>query len=62
MASDFGRVWRALNSDAPGRDRHLDLSPGTVKIVDQQIPIAPARHADEVAKSSTCCATETSYT
>src|SRR6202000_2245571 len=39
MASDFGRVGVRVNSIAPGEIDTSILSPGTEKIVDQQIPL-----------------------
>jgi NAD(P)-dependent dehydrogenase (short-subunit alcohol dehydrogenase family) len=45
MASDFGRVGVRVNSIAPGEIDTSILSPGTEKIVDQQIPDASSRHA-----------------
>jgi len=45
MASDFGRIGVRVNSIAPGEIDTSILSPGTEKIVEQQIPLQPARHA-----------------
>jgi len=55
MASDFGRIGVA-SIDRAGRNRPSILSPGTEKIVEQQIPLHRLGTPDEVAKSSTCCA------
>src|SRR5438552_7062352 len=51
MAADFGRIGVRVNSIAPGEIDTSILSPGTEKIVDQQIPLHRLGTPDEVAKS-----------
>ena len=60
MASDFGRVGVRVNSIAPGEIDTSILSPGTEKIVDQQIPMHRLGTPDEVAKIIYVLCTETS--
>ena len=60
MASDFGRVGVRVNSIAPGEIDTSILSPGTEKIVDQQIPLHRLGTPDEVAKIIYVLCTETS--
>jgi len=50
MASDFGRIGVRVNSIAPGEIDTSILSPGTDKIVEQQIPMHRLGTPDEVAK------------
>ena len=50
MASDFGRVGVRVSSIAPGEIDTSILSPGTEKIVEQQIPMHRLGTPDEVAK------------
>src|SRR6202008_4254792 len=49
MASDFGRVGVRVNSIAPGEIDPSILSPGTEKIVEQQIPMHRLRAPGEGA-------------
>ena len=49
MASDFGRVGVRVNSIAPGEIDTSILSPGTEKIVEEQIPMRRLGTPDEVA-------------
>jgi len=60
MASDFGRVGVRVNAIAPGEIDTSILSPGTEKIVDQQIPMHRLGTPDEVAKIVYVLCTETS--
>ena len=60
MASDFGRVGVRVNSIAPGEIDTSILSPGTEKIVEQQIPLRRLGTPDEVAKIIYVLCTETS--
>jgi len=60
IASDFGRVGVRVNSIAPGEIDTSILSPGTEKIVDQQIPMHRLGTPDEVAKIIYVLCTETS--
>jgi NAD(P)-dependent dehydrogenase (short-subunit alcohol dehydrogenase family) len=60
MASDFGRVGVRVNSIAPGEIDTSILSPGTEKIVEQQIPMHRLGTPDEVAKIIYVLCTETS--
>jgi NAD(P)-dependent dehydrogenase (short-subunit alcohol dehydrogenase family) len=50
MAADFGPVGVRVNAIAPGEIDTAILSPGTDKIVDQQIPLHRLGTPDEVAK------------
>jgi NAD(P)-dependent dehydrogenase (short-subunit alcohol dehydrogenase family) len=50
MASDFGAVGVRVNAIAPGEIDTAILSPGTEKIVEQQIPLRRLGTPDEVAK------------
>ena len=59
MASDFGRVGVRVNAIAPGEIDTSILSPGTDKIVDQQIPMHRLGTPDEVAKIIYVLCTET---
>ena len=49
MASDFGRVGVRVNAIAPGEIDTAILSPGTEKIVEEQIPMRRLGTPDEVA-------------
>ncbi|MGY4626311.1 NAD(P)-dependent dehydrogenase (short-subunit alcohol dehydrogenase family) [Bradyrhizobium sp. USDA 4486] len=60
MASDFGRVGVRVNAIAPGEIDTSILSPGTEKIVDQQIPMRRLGTPDEVAKIIYVLCTDTS--
>jgi len=50
MAADFGPVGIRVNAIAPGEIDTSILSPGTEKIVEQQIPLHRLGTPDEVAK------------
>jgi NAD(P)-dependent dehydrogenase (short-subunit alcohol dehydrogenase family) len=50
MAFDFGAVGVRVNAIAPGEIDTAILSPGTEKIVEQQIPLRRLGTPDEVAK------------
>jgi NAD(P)-dependent dehydrogenase (short-subunit alcohol dehydrogenase family) len=60
MASDFGPVGVRVNAIAPGEIDTSILSPGTEKIVDQQIPMHRLGTPDEVAKIIYVLCTDTS--
>jgi NAD(P)-dependent dehydrogenase (short-subunit alcohol dehydrogenase family) len=60
MASDFGRVGVRVNAIAPGEIDTSILSPGTDKIVEQQIPLHRLGTPDEVAKIIYVLCTDTS--
>jgi NAD(P)-dependent dehydrogenase (short-subunit alcohol dehydrogenase family) len=60
MASDFGRVGVRVNAIAPGEIDTSILSPGTEKIVEQQIPLHRLGTPDEVAKIIYVLCTDTS--
>jgi NAD(P)-dependent dehydrogenase (short-subunit alcohol dehydrogenase family) len=60
MASDFGRVGIRVNAIAPGEIDTSILSPGTEKIVAEQIPLHRLGTPDEVAKIIYVLCTETS--
>src|SRR6266436_5740988 len=60
MAADFGRIGVRVNSIAPGEIDTSILSPGTEKIVDQQIPLHRLGTPDEEAKIIYVLCTETS--
>ena len=60
MASDFGRVGVRVNAIAPGEIDTSILSPGTDKIVEEQIPMQRLGTPDEVAKIIYVLCTETS--
>ena len=60
MAADFGRVGVRVNAIAPGEIDTSILSPGTEKIVDEQIPLNRLGTPDEVAKIIYVLCTETS--
>ena len=60
MASDFGRIGVRVNSIAPGEIDTSILSPGTEKIVAEQIPLHRLGTPDEVAKIVYVLCTETS--
>src|SRR4051812_3000044 len=60
MASDFGRFGVRVNAIAPGEIDTSILSPGTDKIVEQQIPLHRLGTPDEVAKIIYVLCTETS--
>jgi NAD(P)-dependent dehydrogenase (short-subunit alcohol dehydrogenase family) len=59
MASDFGRLGVRVNSIAPGEIDTSILSPGTEKIVEQQIPMHRLGTPDEVARIIYVLCTET---
>lgn len=60
MAADFGRVGVRVNAIAPGEIDTSILSPGTDKIVEEQIPLQRLGTPDEVAKIIYVLCTETS--
>lgn len=60
MAYDFGRVGVRVNAIAPGEIDTSILSPGTEKIVEQQIPMQRLGTPDEVARIIYVLCTETS--
>ena len=60
MAHDFGRIGVRVNTIAPGEIDTSILSPGTDKIVEQQIPLQRLGTPDEVAKIIYVLCTETS--
>ncbi len=60
MASDFGPLGIRVNAIAPGEIDTAILSPGTDKIVEQQIPMHRLGTPDEVAKIVYVLCTETS--
>lgn len=60
MAHDFGRIGVRVNAIAPGEIDTSILSPGTDKIVEQQIPLQRLGTPDEVAKIIYVLCTETS--
>ena len=60
MASDFGRVGVRVNAIAPAEIDTSILSPGTAKIVHEQIPMHRLGTPDEVAKIIYVLCTETS--
>ena len=60
MAADFGPLGIRVNSIAPGEIDTAILSPGTEKIVEQQIPMHRLGTPDEVAKIIYVLCTETS--
>jgi NAD(P)-dependent dehydrogenase (short-subunit alcohol dehydrogenase family) len=60
MAFDFGRVGVRVNSIAPGEIDTSILSPGTEKIVEEDIPLHRLGTPDEVAKIIYVLCTETS--
>src|SRR5664279_1736687 len=60
MASDFGRHGIRVNAIAPGEIDTSILSPGTEKIVAEQIPLRRLGTPDEVAKIIYVLCTETS--
>jgi NAD(P)-dependent dehydrogenase (short-subunit alcohol dehydrogenase family) len=60
MASDFGRHGIRVNAIAPGEIDTAMLSPGTEKIVEEQIPMRRLGTPDEVAKIIYVLCTETS--
>ncbi|MBV8927110.1 MAG: SDR family oxidoreductase [Bradyrhizobium sp.] len=59
MAYDFGRVGVRVNAIAPGEIDTSILSPGTEKIVEQQIPMHRLGTPDEVARIIYVLCTET---
>ncbi|BAT61590.1 3-oxoacyl-[acyl-carrier-protein] reductase FabG [Variibacter gotjawalensis] len=59
MAMDFGRVGVRVNAIAPGEIDTSILSPGTEKIVEEQIPMHRLGTPDEVAKIIYVLCTET---
>jgi NAD(P)-dependent dehydrogenase (short-subunit alcohol dehydrogenase family) len=60
MAADFGPLGIRVNAIAPGEIDTAMLSPGTEKIVAQQIPMHRLGTTDEVAKIIYVLCTETS--
>jgi NAD(P)-dependent dehydrogenase (short-subunit alcohol dehydrogenase family) len=60
MAHDFGALGVRVNAIAPGEIDTSILSPGTEKIVEQQIPMHRLGTPDEVAKIVYVLCTETS--
>jgi NAD(P)-dependent dehydrogenase (short-subunit alcohol dehydrogenase family) len=60
MAADFGPLGIRVNAIAPGEIDTAILSPGTEKIVDQQIPMHRLGTPDEVAKIVYVLCTDTS--
>ncbi|CEG08852.1 3-oxoacyl-[acyl-carrier-protein] reductase FabG [Afipia felis] len=60
MAYDFGKVGVRVNAIAPGEIDTSILSPGTDKIVEEQIPLQRLGTPDEVAKIIYVLCTETS--
>ncbi|MBN8970233.1 MAG: SDR family oxidoreductase [Rhizobiales bacterium] len=60
MAHDFGRLGVRVNAIAPGEINTSILSPGTDKIVEEQIPLQRLGTPDEVAKIIYVLCTETS--
>ena len=60
MAADFGRVGVRVNAIAPGEIDTSILSPGTDKIVHEQIPMNRLGTPDEFAKIIYVLCTETS--
>ena len=60
MAADFGAVGVRVNAIAPGEIDTSILSPGTEKIVEQQIPLRRLGTPDEVAKIIYVLCTDTS--
>lgn len=60
MASDFGRIGVRVNAIAPGEIDTSILSPGTDKIVHEQIPMQRLGAPEEVAKIIYVLCTETS--
>jgi NAD(P)-dependent dehydrogenase (short-subunit alcohol dehydrogenase family) len=59
MATDFGPLGVRVNAIAPGEIDTSILSPGTEKIVEQQIPLHRLGTPDEVAKIIYVLCTET---
>ena len=59
MASDFGRHGIRVNAIAPGEIDTAILSPGTEKIVEDDIPLHRLGTPDEVAKIIYVLCTET---
>ena len=51
MALDFGSLGIRVNAISPGEIDTAILSPGTEKIVEQQIPMKRLGHPEEVAKA-----------
>jgi NAD(P)-dependent dehydrogenase (short-subunit alcohol dehydrogenase family) len=60
MAADFGAVGVRVNAIAPGEIDTAILSPGTDKIVEEQIPLHRLGTPDEVAKIIYVLCTDTS--
>jgi len=60
MAADFGPLGIRVNAIAPGEIDTAILSPGTDKIVEQQIPLHRLGTPDEVAKAIYFLCTEAS--
>jgi NAD(P)-dependent dehydrogenase (short-subunit alcohol dehydrogenase family) len=62
MASDFGSLGIRVNAISPGEIKTAILSPGTDKIVDNQIPMRRLGTTDEVAKAILfLCSDQSSY-
>ena len=60
MAADFGPLGVRVNAISPGEIDTAILSPGTEKIVDEQIPMRRLGTPDEVAKAIYFLVTEAS--
>src|SRR6202171_851867 len=60
MASDFGRIGVRVNAISPGEIATAILSPGTDKIVHEQIPLQRLGEPEEVAKAIYFLCTEQS--
>jgi len=62
MAYDFGREGVRVNAISPGEIHTSILSPGTDKIVEQQIPLRRLGEPEEVAKAIYfLCTDQSSY-
>jgi len=62
MASDFGRLGIRVNAIAPGEIDTSILSPGTERIVEEQIPMRRLGEPEEVAKAIYfLCTDQSSY-
>ncbi len=60
MAADFGRLGIRVNAISPGEIDTSILSPGTEKIVEEQIPLGRLGEPEEVAKAIYFLCTEQS--